>query len=34
MNDTDFQDQMTFDDFQIPGQISIDDILPTQNNLV
>lgn len=27
MNDTDFQDQMTFDDFQIPGQLSIDDIL-------
>lgn len=27
MNDTDSQDQMTFDDFQIPGQISIDDIL-------
>lgn len=28
MNDTDFQDQMTFDDFQIPGQISIDDLPP------
>lgn len=27
MNDTDFQNQMTFDDFQNPKQISIDDLI-------
>lgn len=30
MNDTDFQEQMTFDDLQNPEQISIDDLLAAE----